>query len=85
VSLVAVSVLGSARAQSPAELSQVSGQEGLTNRFESPVSETDRLSDGQQHNAYFFAPSQDQLRCLDIMARSSGAVARHIAAAILQV
>jgi hypothetical protein len=38
VSLVAVSVLGSARAQSPAELSQVSGQE--INRFESPVSVT---------------------------------------------
>ena len=33
MSLVAVSVLGSARAQSPAELSQVSGQEALTNRF----------------------------------------------------
>ena len=52
VSLVAVSVLGSARAQSPAELSQVSGQE-LTNRFESPVSETDRLSDRQQLRAFF--------------------------------
>jgi len=60
VSLVAVSVLGSARAQSPAELSQVSGQE--TNRFESPVSETDRLSDRQQLNAYFFARSHDRLR-----------------------
>ena len=60
VSLVAVSVLGSARAQSPAELSQVSGQE--TNRFESPVSETDRLSDRQQLNAYFLARSQDRLR-----------------------
>jgi hypothetical protein len=62
VSLVAVSVLGSARAQSPAELSLVSGQEGLTNRFESPVSETDRLSDRQQLNAYFLARSQDRLR-----------------------
>ena len=60
VSLVAVSVLGSARAQSPAELSQVSGQE--TNRFESPVSETDRLSDRQQLKAYFFARSHDRLR-----------------------
>jgi hypothetical protein len=48
VSLVAVSVLGSARAQSPTALSQVSGQEALGNRFESPVSETDRLSDRQQ-------------------------------------
>ena len=63
VSLVAVSVLGSARAQSPAELSQVSsGQEALTNRFESPVSEMDRLSDRQQLNAYFFAPSHGRLR-----------------------
>jgi hypothetical protein len=62
VSLVAVSVLGSARAQSPAELSQVSGHEGLTNRFESPVSETDRLSDRQQLNAYFFAPAHGRLR-----------------------
>src|SRR4051794_10635544 len=62
VSLVAVSVLGSARAQSPAELSLVSGQEALTNRFESPVSETDRLSDRRQLNAYFLARSQDRLR-----------------------
>jgi hypothetical protein len=60
VSLVAVSVLGSARAQSPAELSRVSGQD--TNRFESPVSETGRLSDRQQLNAYFFAPSHGRLR-----------------------
>ncbi len=62
VSLVAVSVLGSARAQSPAAQSQVNGHEGLTNRFESPVSETDRLSDRQQLNAYFFARSHDRLR-----------------------
>jgi hypothetical protein len=60
VSLVAVSVLGSARAQSPAELSVI--QEGLTNRFESPVSETDRLSDRRQLNAYFLTRSQDRLR-----------------------
>jgi hypothetical protein len=60
VSLVAVSVLGSARAESPAELSQVSS--ALTNRFASPVSETDRLSDRQQLNAYFLARSQDRLR-----------------------
>ena len=39
MSLVTVTVLASARAQSPAELSQVSGQEALTNRFHSPVSE----------------------------------------------
>jgi len=56
MSLVAVSVLGSARAQSPAELSQVSGQEALS------VSEMDRLSDRQQLNAYFFARSHDRLR-----------------------
>ena len=62
VSLDAVSVLGSARAQSPAELSQVSSHEGLTNRFESPASETDRLSDRQQLNAYFVAGSHDRLR-----------------------
>ena len=60
VSSVAVSVLGSARAQSP--VAQVSGHEGLTNRFESPVSETDRLSDRQQLNAYFFAPAHGRLR-----------------------
>jgi hypothetical protein len=63
VSLVAVSVLGSALAHSPAELPQVSGQESLTNRFESPVSETDfRLSDRQQLNDYFLAGSHDRLR-----------------------
>ena len=45
MSVVGVSVIGSALAHSPAELSQISGQEALTNRFESPVSETDRLSD----------------------------------------
>jgi hypothetical protein len=60
VSLVAVSVLGSARAQSPAELSHGSGQE--TNRFESPVSETDRLIDRQRLNSYFLAGSHDRLR-----------------------
>jgi len=62
MSLVTVCVLGSARAQSPTELSQVGGQEALTNRFESPVSETDRLSDRQQLKAYFFARPQDRLR-----------------------
>jgi hypothetical protein len=36
--------------------------EALTNRFESPVSETDRLSDRRQLNAYFLARSQDRLR-----------------------
>jgi hypothetical protein len=62
MSLVAISVLGSALARSPAELTQVTAQEGLTNRFESPVSETDRLSDRQQLNAYFFTRSQYGLR-----------------------
>jgi hypothetical protein len=63
MSLIAVSVVGSARAQSPAELSQISGQEALTNRFESPVSETDfRLSDRQRLNDYFLAGSHDRLR-----------------------
>ena len=62
VSLVAVSVLGSARAQSPTALSQVSGQEALGNRFESPVSETDRLSDRQQLREYFRAGLPDRLR-----------------------
>jgi hypothetical protein len=62
LSVVAVSVIGSALAHSPAELTQVSGQEALTNRFESPVSETDRLSDRQRLNSYFLAGSQDRLR-----------------------
>jgi hypothetical protein len=62
MSVVGVSVIGSALAHSPAELSQISGQEALTNRFESPVSETDRLSDRQQLNSYFLAGSHDRLR-----------------------
>jgi len=63
MSVVAVSVIGSAVAHSPAELTQVGDQEALTNRFESPVSETDfRLSDRQQLNDYFLAGSHDRLR-----------------------
>jgi hypothetical protein len=62
MSVVALSVIGSALAHSPAKLTQVIGQEALTNRFESPVSETDRLSDRQQLNAYFLARSHDRLR-----------------------
>ena len=58
----AISEIGSALAQSPVESAQVMGQEALTNRFESPVSETDRLSDRRQLNAYFLARSQDRLR-----------------------
>jgi hypothetical protein len=62
LSVVAVSVIGSAIAHSPVELTQITAQEGLTNRFESPFSEIDRLSDRQQLNAYFLARSQDRLR-----------------------
>ena len=53
MSVVAVSVIGSALAHSPAEPTQVTAQEALTNRFESSVSETDRLSDRQQLRAFF--------------------------------
>jgi hypothetical protein len=60
MSVVAVSVIGSALAHSPAELTQVTAQEALTNRFESLVSETDRLSDRQQ--GLFRAGSHDPLR-----------------------
>ena len=62
MSVVAVSVIGSALAHVPAELTQIGRQEALTNRFESPVSETDRLSDRQRLNDYFLARSQDRLR-----------------------
>jgi hypothetical protein len=62
MSVVAVSVIASALAHSPAELTQGTAQVALTNRFESPVSETDRLSDRQQLTAYFLARSQDRLR-----------------------
>ena len=47
MSVVAVSVIASALAHVPAELTGIGGQEALTNRFESPISETDRLSDRQ--------------------------------------
>ena len=63
MSVVAVSVIGSAIAHSPVELTQITGEEALPNRFESPVSETDfRLSDRQQLNGYFFAGSHHRLR-----------------------
>ena len=53
MSLVAVSAIGSAVAQSPVA-THVVGQEALTNRFAPPVSETDfRLSDRQQFKDYF--------------------------------
>jgi hypothetical protein len=63
MSVVAISTIGSAVAHSPVELTQIVGQEALTNRLESPVSETDfRLSDRQQLNDYFLAGSHDRLR-----------------------
>ena len=80
MSLVAVSVLGSARAQSPAELSQVSGQEALTNRFEFPVSEMDRLSDRQAAQRLFFCSIARPIevtrraRSLEPPARTAGIV-----------
>jgi hypothetical protein len=53
MSVVAISAIGSAVAHSPVELTQVVGQEALTNRFQSPISETDfRLSDRQQLNLF---------------------------------
>jgi hypothetical protein len=63
MSVVAVSAIGSAVAQSPVAPTQVMGQEGLTNRFESPISETDfRLGDRQQLKGYFLDGSRDRLR-----------------------
>jgi hypothetical protein len=63
MSMVAVSAIGSAVAQSPVAPIQVMGQEALTNRFESPISETDfRISDRQQLKGYFLDGSRDRLR-----------------------
>jgi hypothetical protein len=63
MSVVAVSAIGSAIAQSPVAPTQVMGQEGLTNRFESPISETDfRINDRQQLKGYFLDGSRDRLR-----------------------
>ena len=62
MSVVAVSVIGSALAHSAAELTQIGGQGALTNRSESLASETDRLSDRQRLNDYFLARSHDRLR-----------------------
>jgi hypothetical protein len=62
LSLIAGSVIGSAGAHSSEKLAQIGGEEALTNRFESAVSETDRLSDRQQLNAYFLARTEDRLR-----------------------
>ena len=63
LSVVAVSVIGSALAHSPVELTQVTGQEALTNRYGSPFSETDfRLSDRQQLRGYFLDGSRERFR-----------------------
>jgi len=63
MSVVAVSVIGSALAHSPVELTQVTGQEALTNRYGSPFSETDfRLSDRQQLRGYFLDGSRERFR-----------------------
>jgi hypothetical protein len=63
LSLIGVSALGSAVAHSQAELPQVIGQETpIINRSETPVLETNRLSDHQQLKAYFLNGSQDRLR-----------------------
>ncbi len=49
-----VSVIGSAVAQSPVEQGNVIAQETLTNRYASPVSETDfRFGDHQQLKKLF--------------------------------
>jgi hypothetical protein len=59
----AISEIGSALAQSPVESAHVMGHERLTNRFESPLSETDfRLGDRQQLRGYFLDGSRDRLR-----------------------
>ena len=51
VAVVSVGPIGSAGAQSPIE---IIAQEALTNRFETPLSETDfRLSDRQQLRIHF--------------------------------
>jgi hypothetical protein len=59
MSVVAVSAIGSAVAQSPVGQAEVIGQEALTNRYGSPFSETDfRLSD-RQLRGYFLDGSRE--------------------------
>jgi hypothetical protein len=54
MAVAGVSVIGSAVAQSPVEQAQVIAQETLTNRYSSPVSETDfRLGEHQQLKKLF--------------------------------
>jgi hypothetical protein len=63
MSVVAVSAIGSAVAQSPVGQAEVIGQEALTNRYGSPFSETDfRLSDRQQLRGYFLGGSRERFR-----------------------
>jgi hypothetical protein len=64
LSLIAVSALGSAVAHSQVELPQVIGQETtLTNRSETPVSETNGLSNSLAAQSLFSEwRSQDRLR-----------------------
>jgi Spy/CpxP family protein refolding chaperone len=63
MSVVAVSAIGSAVAQSPVGQAEVIGQEALTNRYGSPFSETDfRLSDRQQLKGYFLDGSRERFR-----------------------
>jgi hypothetical protein len=54
MAIAGVSVIGSAVAQSPIKQAQVIEQDALTNRYASPVSETDfRLGDHQQLKRLF--------------------------------
>jgi hypothetical protein len=63
MSVIAISAIGSAGASSRVERAQVIRQEAPTNRFASPISETDfRLSDRQQLKGYFLDSSRDRFR-----------------------
>ena len=58
ITVVAVTAV----AQSPVEPTQIVGQQTLTNRSESPVSEIDfRLGDHQHLKGYFLDNSRDRL------------------------
>ena len=61
MSVIAVSAIGCAVAQSPVAATEVSGQKALANR--SPLSEADfRLTDRQQLRGYFLDGSRGRLR-----------------------
>jgi hypothetical protein len=63
MSVVAVSAIGGAVAQSSVGQAEVIGQEALTNRYGFPFSETDfRLSDRQQLRGYFLDGSRERFR-----------------------